>query len=113
LGDHDPSGIDMTRDLRDRLSMLGAKVSVERIALNKPQIDQYNPPPNPAKTTDTRYKSYMAEYGVDSWELDALEPKTLDNLICTHILKYLDLSLFKQAKVRQDRERDQILELIS
>lgn len=53
-----------------------------RIALNYDQVLQYNPPPNPAKTTDTRFLKYVEETGLDeSWELDALDPVVLQNLI--------------------------------
>ena len=102
LGDHDPSGIDMTRDIADRLTMFGADVTIERLALNMPQIEQYTPPPNPAKITDTRASGYMKKYGASSWELDALEPRVLDELISTNIEKYLDLPKFRQAQIRQD-----------
>ena len=79
LGDHDPSGIDMTRDNDDRLSMFAeGGVYLRRIALNMDQVEEYNPPPNPAKTTDTRYESYINEYGEESWELDALDPDVLE-----------------------------------
>lgn len=84
LGDHDPSGIDMTRDIQDRLSKtfkLGKLVHVQRIALNMDQIRRYRPPPNPAKTTDSRSGDYIEKYGESSWELDALEPRTLVELI--------------------------------
>lgn len=84
LGDHDPSGIDMTRDIQDRLSKtfgLGECVKVVRIALNMDQIRRYRPPPNPAKTTDSRSGDYIEKYGTSSWELDALEPRTLVDLI--------------------------------
>ena len=81
LGDHDPSGIDMTRDIRERMAIFGATVDVNRIALNMPQIRQYRPPPNPAKETDTRAAGYIAEHGSHSWELDALKPEILDGLI--------------------------------
>lgn len=55
LGDHDPSGIDMTRDNKDRLSVfVGEEVEVRRIALNFDQVEEYSPPPNPAKLTDSR-----------------------------------------------------------
>lgn len=74
LGDHDPSGIDMTRDISDRLELFGADVEVKRIALNWDQIDEFTPPPNPAKLSDSRAGAYIAEYGDESWELDALEP---------------------------------------
>ncbi|GAI07386.1 unnamed protein product, partial [marine sediment metagenome] len=77
LGDHDPSGIDMSRDIQDRLYMFGSRVAVRRIALDMEQIEQYSPPPNPAKTTDSRYANYRDEYGEDSWELDALDPRII------------------------------------
>ena len=71
LGDHDPSGIDMTRDIEDRLALFGSTVKVKRIALNMDQVEDYSPPPNPAKATDARYKSYGDLYGriVGSWTL--------------------------------------------
>lgn len=92
LGDHDPSGIDMTRDLQERLELYAlptdkdeeehTSIVVERIALNYDQVEQYNPPPNPAKKTDTRFVKYMEEFGLsDSWELDALEPGIIESLI--------------------------------
>jgi hypothetical protein len=111
LGDHDPSGLEMTRDLINRFETFGADVSVERIALNMDQIEKYNPPPNPAKTTDTRSKAYIPIYGTSSWELDALNPRVMDDLITSHILKYLDRDIFDNAKVRQDQDRAELLKL--
>jgi len=91
LGDHDPSGIDMTRDNNDRLCMFsGAACEVVRIALNYDQVVQYNPPPNPAKLTDSRARDYIAIHGSSSWELDALEPKVLQKLIQSTIDEYKD-----------------------
>jgi hypothetical protein len=85
LGDHDPSGIDMTRDIQDRLDMFNSCVIVQRIALTMDQIDQYQPPPNPAKITDSRSTSYIAAYGDESWELDALEPQVIHALITEEV----------------------------
>jgi hypothetical protein len=82
LGDHDPSGMDMSRDILDRIRCtFGVNIDFERIALNMNQIDQYDPPPNPAKITDSRAKRYMLKYGNESWELDALEPQVMGRLI--------------------------------
>ena len=89
LGDHDPSGIDMTRDIEDRQSTFFAhNVQVHRIALNFDQVEQYNPPPNPAKMTDTRAGSYISRFGGESWELDALEPRVIRDLVRDSILMY-------------------------
>jgi len=90
LGDHDPSGLDMTRDIRDRLEMFGCRASVNRIALNMDQVERYQPPPNPAKLTDSRAADYIELYGPESWELDALDPATLDGLIDAEIQAHLD-----------------------
>lgn len=91
LGDHDPSGIDMTRDIRDRLELMSwGDIEVRRIALNMDQVRQYDPPPNPAKLTDSRGSSYVMEYGDDSWELDALEPSVLTALIQDELETFID-----------------------
>lgn len=111
LGDHDPSGIDMTRDIEERLSLFGANVEIKRIALNMEQVEEYNPPPNPAKVTDSRAKNYIKRYGDSSWELDALEPRMLDNLIKSHIEEHLDVDKFKMAMNKQEQERQQLLAL--
>lgn len=91
LGDHDPSGIDMSRDLTERLQLFsGARVSFERIALNMDQVEEQNPPPNPAKTTDSRFQSYVDQFGEESWELDALTPQYLTELVEGKIQEQID-----------------------
>lgn len=108
LGDHDPSGIDMTRDLRDRLAMFlqGLGADVNRIALNWDQIEAYKPPPNPAKTTDARFASYADRFGDESWELDALEPRVLDALIDQHIEALKDPEIWAQAVAEETEGRE-------
>jgi hypothetical protein len=90
LGDHDPSGIDMSRDIVDRLKIFGVNVEFKRLALNMDQVEQYTPPPNPAKVTDSRFKEYEELYGEESWELDALDPAVLVSLIEEAIVEYRD-----------------------
>ena len=104
LGDHDPSGIDMTRDLNDRLNMFlfYEENPVQRIALTMEQIREFNPPPNPAKVTDSRFAEYQANYGTESWELDALEPSVMSNLIREKVEALIDWDLWK-ATAEQER----------
>lgn len=112
LGDHDPSGIDMTRDIYDRYELfLGDYVTVNRIALNMNQVEEFNPPPNPAKLTDTRCNGYMSKYGSESWELDALEPRYLRNLISDTILKYRDNEVYEKV-LEKEAEYKQILKRV-
>ncbi len=110
LGDHDPSGIDMTRDIRDRLELFGGprlagRLEVKRIALNMDQVDQYQPPPNPAKETDSRYADYQDNFGDESWELDALEPTTLAGLIRDELEEIIDKDEWKVAEAERDKGR--------
>jgi hypothetical protein len=158
LGDHDPSGIDMTRDIRDRLTLFISKdnstaaveenrdylndayesngvdtaddlesvdpesweefldrvrdtmahygtLTVERIALNMDQIIAYAPPPNPAKVTDSRSRAYIAEYGEESWELDALEPAVLSALIQDAIDEAKDHERWDEDEAAEDEHR--------
>lgn len=93
LGDHDPSGIDMTRDLIDRLTTFTrhrVPIDFQRIALTMEQIEEQQPPPNPAKTTDARFEAYSAQFGDESWELDALSPQYLNDLVREHVTQYID-----------------------
>jgi hypothetical protein len=115
LGDHDPSGLDMTRDIDDRLHMFMSEdigswqattgLEVRRIALTAEQIEQYQPPPNPAKLTDVRAPDYVERFGNESWELDALPPNVLDELISTEIESIVDMSALEVVRERERVER--------
>jgi len=111
LGDHDPSGIDMSRDIEARLREFLSgdgwpgfrrEFVVNRIALNMDQVEQYSPPPNPAKITDSRATGYIERFGGSSWELDALEPAVLNELITNELRAVLDPDLWAQ---RMEKER--------
>lgn len=101
LGDHDPSGIDMTRDIQDRLHLFEAEARVRRIALNMDQVLEKNPPPNPAKVTDSRASGYIKRFGRKSWELDALPPEYLVAIIQETISKYIDRDAWKADMARE------------
>jgi hypothetical protein len=158
LGDHDPSGIDMTRDIEDRLRLFThydntqaaiethrewlheafertetntvkemkevdleayqefidkvqatfasyGTLTINRIALNMDQIEEYSPPPNPAKLTDSRAEGYIAIHGNESWELDALEPTVLGALIQDAIDNVLDHEQWDEDGERQQQHR--------
>jgi hypothetical protein len=112
LGDHDPSGIDMTRDIEDRLALMSwGSVPVLRIALNMDQIEEYNPPPNPAKITDSRAQSYIARFGTTSWELDALDPATLTALIRDTLETYIDRDLLEERRTHEAEQEQRIREV--
>lgn len=139
LGDHDPSGIDMTRDITERLELFcdhdwlnrhadqfegdrvkiaairahlreavgGDPITVRRLALNYDQVERLRPPPNPAKLTDSRARGYIREYGAQSWELDALDPAMLADLIASAVAEYRD-DTFQDLAATEQAEREQL-----
>lgn len=151
LGDHDPSGIDMSRDIFDRLNVfLRYHIMVEfirarpscpkeertdewaqrestqmcnetsyneplqlcRIALNMDQIEQYEPPPNPAKITDSRARGYIDRFGEESWELDALEPAVITNLIRQEVEELRNQEAWERA-VAEEGEAQKDLQRVA
>jgi hypothetical protein len=115
LGDHDPSGMDMSRDIEDRLRLFvegdgldADDLEVRRIALNTDQVRQYNPPPNPAKLTDSRVGPYIDRFGPESWELDALEPTVIGALITDNIEAERDEEAWEAATKAQETHREHL-----
>lgn len=92
FGDHDPSGLDMVRDIKKRLIELGCKdITVIHVALTTEQVKQYNPPPNVVKKADKRAGWYTKIFGNECWEVDALPPDVMISLVDSEIKKYVDI----------------------
>jgi len=98
LGDHDPSGLDMDRDIRDRLAAFDLhdeyKIEVIRVGLTHDQIERFRPPPNPAKVTDPRATQYMRKFGRTCWEVDALRPPDLSRIVEKAIVRHLNIEKY-------------------
>lgn len=107
LGDHDPSGIDMTRDSDERLAEFARMgVTVRRLALNMDQVEQYDPPPNPAKQTDSRFTGYEAQFGDTSWELDALPQRVIGQIITDAVKGYVVQEKWDEVIAREKALRE-------
>lgn len=112
FGDHDPSGMDMSRDIDDRLSMFMGGMDVQRLALNMDQVRTHKPPPNPAKITDSRAKEYIKRHGNKSWELDALNPDILAGLVRTNVNSFINKKIWK-ADLKIEAEGRRLLTAVS
>lgn len=114
IGDFDPSGQDMIRDITDRINEFGGSYAFKiiPIALTEDQIAEHNPPPNPAKISDPRAKAYIERYGETSWEVDALRPEVLHRLLEHHITDHIDLGLYTQVCDEEQEHKDKIRDLI-
>lgn len=106
LGDHDPSGNDMVRDIRERMELFGVRgLLVDRLALTREQINEHQPPPNPAKVTDSRFEAYRREHGDYSWELDALDPPLLQSIVRDWVVGRRDDRTYRMMLRDEDRQR--------
>jgi len=110
LGDHDPSGLDATRAIREKLDLYGNDSEVRRIALTWEQVQEYKPPPNPAKESDSRFSGYADLFGSECWELDALEPQVIADLIQNEVKTLIDQEAWDTVVSKEDREREALRE---
>jgi hypothetical protein len=114
LGDLDPSGEDMVRDIQDRLDMFAeVSVDVEKIALTIEQVQQFNPPPNPTKLTDSRAAGFIERYGDNSWEVDALPPRELRRIIESAFQRRLDIDLIQEVERREEADKVELREALN
>lgn len=122
LGDHDPSGLDMSEnDIPGRFQIFFDKwhmgsytrrpFEIRRVALNYDQIELYNPPPNPAKETDSRFASYQEQFGDESWELDALPPTTLLEIVQAAVDDYKDETLYQAREAEEAADRNTLMSI--
>ena len=123
FGDHDASGVDMVRDIKDRITEFLTKgkapynkeyisdmLIVDPLALSMDQITEYNPPPNPAKITDPRAKKYIQQFGNVQWELDAIEPTIMQNIAEEGIIAYLERDKYERMVQREESDKRALIE---
>jgi len=136
LGDLDPSGEDMVRDVRSRLNdflwgyqdgderisptgwfidvsdALPVQVRVEKIAITPEQVAKYGPPPNPTKLKDSRAAAYIAEHGHHSWEVDALRPEVLQRLIEARLGDLIDQVMVDAVIAQEMQDRSLLRKIV-
>lgn len=134
LGDHDPSGLDMVRDIEDRIKnmlkshptphifgsanfidsdleiedYIDQMFEIKQIGLTTEQVKFYNPPPNPTKIKDPRAKQYIKNFGMTSWEVDALNPEILHKIIEDEVESIIDKQAFDDLLEFEEREKNRL-----
>lgn len=113
IGDHDPSGEDMVRDIAQRLDTFGASIEVHKLALTRDQIDEYNPPPQPAKQSDARFEKYSAQHGDESWEVDSLPPEVLSRIVRDAFDEIIDREKMDALIAKEDADREAVRKAVA
>ncbi len=110
LGDFDPSGVNAGEKIEQTLRELAprADIQFERIAVNIEQIERWDLPTRPTKTTDSRAKGF----GDISVELDAIEPSALRSLVRTCIETHLPADQLRVLQVAEDSERRALHDIV-
>ncbi len=109
VGDQDPSGEDMVRDVYERLHLLSRepfRIEVDKIAITQGQVALYSPPPNPTKMTDSRASGYVGKFGTSSYEADALPPDVLAQVVRDSIEQHMDFDAWDQVIADEDRDKE-------
>ena len=110
LGDYDPSGVNAGEKIEETLRELApnADIMFERIGVTRHQVDNWNLPSRPTKTSDTRSKGF----GDISVELDAIPPDTLRAIVEAAIEDHLPPEEFAVLKAAEASEREIISRLV-
>jgi hypothetical protein len=99
LSDFDPDGEEIAhsfaRSLRDDFGI--EEIEPVKVALTADQVDEYDlPPGGKAKTGSASYQRFTDEHGDDVWELEALPPETLQQVLTDAVDGVIDVEAFNQ-----------------
>ena len=113
LGDLDPSGEDMVRDIEDRLETFNvSNFLVEKLALNIDQVRHFKLPHNSVKSADSRSPGFVAKYGSKCYEVDAIPPKALQKMIREAIQSHMDMDAYEAIKLREQVLRSKLVKAV-
>jgi hypothetical protein len=107
LGDHDPSGVDISRNVERRLRQYApdAEIHFNRIAVTPEQITEWDLPSRPTKVTDTRAKGFDGE----SVELDAIPAWRLRQLVLECISMHIDPVALESTRKIEAAEKNTLI----
>lgn len=107
LGDFDPSGFDLERDLRHKLDRYCDRpILWERLAVNADDFEAFGLLPLRAKTSDRRYASFVAEHGTRCAELDALPATEIRARVRNAIERHIPSEEWERLRRIEAAERE-------
>jgi len=108
LTDFDPSGVSIAEKVEEELTTRASfsDITVERLAVDREQIERWKLPTRPTKATDTRAAKFRRLYGTDSMELDAIPPDELRKLVKDAIDGHMEPWRLEQFRIVEQEERE-------
>jgi len=112
FSDHDPEGLHMPQQVGEALREFGADVEIRRMGLTMDQINEFRPPPSFAKAKSSRIDAYIEATGTDqAWELDALKPSVIQNLIRAEVEPMIDYDAWNAVKESEEYQKTLLVKL--
>ncbi len=113
LGDYDPSGFDIERDLREKLSDLsGRQFEWVRIGVNSEDFDAFDLVKLKPKKSDKRFKKFSESHGGHCAEIDAIPPEELRGRVRQFIEYRIPTEEWERLKQTETIERESFNEVM-
>ncbi len=100
ISDHDPSGLKIEEVTRREMS-----IHIERIALTMEQIRKYRLPSIRVKRKDSRAKRYIAKFGDNAWEVEALPPRVLLRIVEEKLTENIPEAFLEELRLKEEAEK--------
>lgn len=106
LGDRDPSGLAIDTNIKSALFDDHAVDGVDfrRLAVTPEQIEEFNLPTRPVKTSDRRAKGWLGE----CVEVDTMPPATIKEIFNHAITAFIEPHAWNQLQLTEKLERESI-----
>jgi hypothetical protein len=114
LGDHDPSGQDIQRDIYNRAQTASGKdFKLERLAIHPEDIRRFNLPPQRIKEKDSRAEGFKRRFGAKAAtvELDALPVDELRRRVREAVEALIERDSWNRQVVTEQAELNSIADI--
>lgn len=110
FSDFDPSGIELSNTVKNKLPRFGVDVNFIRVGLDQSQIDAYDLPTRVTKRTKKKpYRWFPGE----SCDLDSLHPDILIEMVENCILNHISIRDLEIIKTEEEVHRQGIDQIIT
>jgi hypothetical protein len=108
LGDHDPSGRDLERNIREKLARYSKReFAWVRLGVNPEHFAQHDIIPLEPKKKDSRYQKFVAEWGERCAEVEAIPATALRDMVREAIKSHIPAGEWQRLQRVEELERGQ------
>ena len=114
VGDFDPSGMDIERNVRESLERVsGCRITWKRLGVLAEHFKQYHLIPLTPKKKDSRFQRFIAEHGTKCAEIDALPAPELRQMVQDAIESHIPQDQWKRLQHIEQQERESFAKMFA